>query len=211
MAAMLAAGLISCGGNMEITFPDFYYADEEGKVSEQAVTDEVAANGYEGYTVDENGVTLIMSKGKHKEQVKAIKAAFENNATGMIKGENAIECFDKILYNDELTEITVYADPDKFTSEHLTIGYDLCALGAYYQIFCGVDADAAETLVYFYNKYNDELITTLAYSLYAEQLEAAANGEKPEYPKPIYIANPHKEQAEEPQTEEEHDHEETAE
>ncbi len=209
MASILTAGLVSCGGNVEITFPAFYYADEEGNVSEQAVTEEVAANGYEGYTADENGVTFTMTSKKHSEQVKALKAAFEQNATGMIKGENAITCFDKILYNDNLSEISVYVDPDVFTSEHLTVGYDLCALGAYYQMFCGADKDAVEAFVYFYNKYTDEIITTLAYSLYAEQLEALTKGEKLEYPKPIYLTQDQMQS--DAEEEHDHDHEEAAE
>lgn len=128
-------------------------------VTQESLDLNVTENGFESATLNADGsVTYKMSKKKHNEFLEEMKKTTEESCNNLINGEDAIESFEKITFNDDLTKFDIYVDKETFSDwdTFSTLVFYMC--GGYYQAFNGVAGDDIDVEVnYIDNDTNDIL------------------------------------------------------
>lgn len=143
--------------NVDITMPASFFEDKtEGEIKADA--DET---GYGKCVINEDGsVTYTMSRNKHKEALAAFKNSIDEAIDGMVNGEDAVESFQKIEYNDNVSEVNIYVDQDNTAFDSFS-GLAFYFMGSYYQTFSGNDPNSVDVVVNFIDNDTHETVETL--------------------------------------------------
>lgn len=154
--------------NVEVTLPASFFTDTTEEDIQAAATDQ----GFSDCVINEDGsVTYTMTKSVYNEVLEDLKAALDESIEGMVNGADAVASFQKIEYNDDLSEVDVYVDGETFSSLDALYAISFYMLGAYYQAFSGVPADEVDTVVEFIDQDSNEVLQS---SSYQQMLSSAA-------------------------------------
>lgn len=145
--------------SVEVTVPEKWMGD--GEISQEEVEAIALEKGYENAILNADGsVTYKMSKRKHQEILDEMKQGIEDSCNEMINGEDAVESFQKIEFNDSLTEFSVYVDSSKFGNFDTFNSFVFYMTGAYYQIFNCVPSDKLDVKVDYIDKDTNDILSS---------------------------------------------------
>lgn len=140
---------------IKITMPAFLY---ESTTNEEIIYIAQEA-GYSSCLINEDGsVTYTLSKEKYNEMVDSFKAEMEGYAKQYLEGEDAVESFKDITFNDDYSEIDFLVDAELFSEDQTEHSFVFYTSAATYQAFIGVDDDNISVTVKFVNSENNEVI-----------------------------------------------------
>ena len=177
LALCLALSLTACGGTSSggqggggsqstqvlqdgpVTLPAIFFTG----MTEEEIQTSAQEQGFSQCTVNQDGsVTYTVTAEQRGQIMEATKASLDSSIADLTSGEDADKIFTKIEYNDDLSEISFYANPDTY-SPNAAYAYSFCTLGAYYQIFSGTAMDAVNVTVHFINGSTNEELQTVTY------------------------------------------------
>jgi len=145
--------------SVEITLPKDYLGDTE--ITQEDVDKTASDEGFDKATLNEDGsVTYKMSKKKHKEVLEEMKKTTQESCDEMINGENPIESYEKIVFNDDLTIFSVYVDSGKFSDLDTLSAISFYISGGYYQVFNCVPDEDIDVEVDFIDSKTDKVLNT---------------------------------------------------
>lgn len=155
----------------EITFPASLF---EG-MTEEEIKEVAKENGYLSCDIAEDGsVTNVMTKSKQKELADGLKDSMETMVEELINGKDKIESFQKIEYDENMTEFNVYVDREKYS------GWDSIAymcfyyIGGIYQIFVGIPSEETNVVVNTIDFQTNEIIESNSSKKLSEENSDAA-------------------------------------
>lgn len=104
-----------------------------------------------------------MAKAKHKEMLNDFKANFDETIDNYISGVEKIESFIEIKYNDDISKIDIYVDPDLYSMWDSLYAMVFYMQGAFYQNFAGVPSDKIDVVVSYIDSNSEEILNTASY------------------------------------------------
>lgn len=142
--------------SVEITLSKSLLGDD---ITHESLDQSLSENGFDSATLNEDGsVTYKMSKKRHKEFLDELKKSLEETCNDLINGEDAVESFERVTFNDDMTKFDVYVDKAVFSDwdSFSTLGFYM--YGSYYQAFSGVKEEDIDVEVNYIDKDTDEII-----------------------------------------------------
>lgn len=129
-------------------------------ITQESLNQTVKDVGYESAILNKDGsVTYTMSLEKQQEILDALKETMEYYCADILHGEDAIEAFDNITMNDDMSQFNIYVNSDIFSDEY-TDSYIFFMSGEQYQAFSGVSEEDIDVEVnYIDSKTNNILLT----------------------------------------------------
>mgnify|MGYP004598302959 CR=1 FL=1 len=144
-------GLLS----VEITLPATFFEDQTEEEIKAAAQEE----GIEDCRVNADGsVTYQMSKAKHKELMEEMKNSIQESVDALVSGEDAVESFREIQHSEDFSQFDVIVDPATYTEWDSVYMLNFCMLGAYYQMFDGMNIDQVDVVVQFIDGDTNEVL-----------------------------------------------------
>lgn len=198
LAAAMSLSLCACGGgdkpadsassaapaapiqvdenllSVEITLPASFF---EGETEEEIIAG-AEEEGFKSCTVNQDGsVTYTMSKAKHREVLEGFHTSMEETAASMVAGggDDAMESFLDIQFNDDMSQFDIYVDMEKFSGLEAFAALGFFVTGAYYQAFAGVDMDKVDVVVNFIDHATNEVAHSMSYREFMESEVGAAD------------------------------------
>ena len=154
--------------SVEITMPSTFFEES----SDEEIEDAANERGIEKCIINDDGsVTYKMSKAKHKELLDDLKSGVEESIDSMLHGEDAVESFQEIEYNDDLSKFNVYVDQETYTEWDSFASLSLFFIGAYYQTFAGEDIDKLDVIVNYIDASTNETIESGSYRNFVNNME----------------------------------------
>ena len=169
--------------SVEVTIPAIFYEYEEdgGEMTQEKVDQIVSDNGFKSGILNSDGsVTFSMSKSQHAEFLQSLKDATEETASDFVDGDDRIESFTKITFNDDLSEFKIYIDPAAYTDFDSISAITFYFAGQYYQLFSGIPFEDTEVIIEFIDKDTNEVITTGSLSQFRENIQSSGESESAE-------------------------------
>jgi len=169
--------------SVDVTIPASFYQEEGEEMTQEKVDEIVATSNFKsGVLNDDGSVTYTMSKNQHAEFLQTLKDSIQESVDGLINGDNAIESFTKITFNENLSEFDVYVDSAKYSAFDSLSALAFYIAGQYYQLFDGIAYDDTEVVVNFINKDTEDVIDSGSLSqmranLTSETVEASETSE----------------------------------
>jgi len=154
--------------NVDVTIPASFF---EGMTNEE-IQAESEKNGYNKCIFNDDGsVTYTMTKTKHNEMLKDYKKNFDDVIIGFLEGDEKVESFKDIEHNEDLSQIDIYIDPDKYTMWDNLYVLSFYMSGSYYQSFSGVPIDDIDVVVNFIDNNTKETTSTSSYKQYINSMD----------------------------------------
>lgn len=142
---------------VDVTLPASYFED----TTEEDVRAGAEENGFKNVVFNADGsVTYTMTKAQHREVLESYKATVDTSLDDMLNGEEAIESFQKISYNEDMSEFTVQVDPTKYSEWDTLSVIVFYFSGMYYQAFNGVSPEDNHVVVNFVDMNTGEVLDT---------------------------------------------------
>lgn len=156
--------------DVTLTFPPSFFEDEvvdveelAGDMKEKGVK-EVKAN-------DDGSVTLVISKSKHKELLKEMKADTEASLREIAENED-FPSIKEITHNKNFSQITMLVSKEEYeNSMDVFAVFGLGMSGMIYQIFEGTDYDKINVQVNIQDADTKEVIESVTYPEGFENLQ----------------------------------------
>lgn len=174
-AFILMIGLTGCGGGkgssapvdvdkgiltVDVTLASTFFTDQ----SEDDIKASVKEKGYKSYKLNKDGsVTYTMTKSKHKEILDSFKINFDKTIDDFISGPEKIESFTKIDYNDNISKIDIYVNPDTYSMWDSLYAMAFYMQGAFYQNFAGVPAEDIDVVVEYIDNVSGDILNSASY------------------------------------------------
>lgn len=159
--------------SVEVTIPAIFYEEDGEEMTQEKVDQMVSDNGFKsGVLNDDGSVTFSMSKGQHAEFLQSLKDATEETASDFVDGDDRIESFTKITFNDDLSEFKIYIDSATYTDFDSISAIAFYFAGQYYQLFSGVPFEDTEVIIDFIDKDTNEVVTTGSLSQFRENIQS---------------------------------------
>ncbi len=150
---------------MDITLPASFFEDQ----SEEEIKEKAFENGCTKCKINEDGsVVYTMTKKAHRDMLKELSDEFDKTVLDLVEGENKVESFVSIDYDDNYSKFDVYVDSAKYTSLDNMYALGFYIVGAYYQAFAGIDSDKIDVQVNFIDNQTKEVLDTASYKEYME-------------------------------------------
>ncbi len=136
--------------------------------------DEIKADakemGYSDAAVNDDGsVTYKMTEDVHNEKLDNMKEQVDIATESALEGENAVESFIAVDYNDDYSLFTITVDKSKYSEEDALSNIWLYyVLGSTYRAYFGISKNADEVVVKVIDK-SGEVISTKNYSQFMEE------------------------------------------
>ncbi len=132
-------------GKVYLTMP----ADSFNGQTEDQIKSSAKELGYSDATVNKDGsVTYTMTEKKHEEKLEKIKEQIDVTTESALEGENAVDSFLNVDYNDDYSLFTITVDKSKYSEDaalsHLWLYY---VLGSRYRSFYGISNNNEEVVV----------------------------------------------------------------
>lgn len=164
--------------SVEVTIPAAFYEEDGEEMTQEKVDQMVSDNGFKsGVLNDDGSVTFSMSKGQHAEFLQSLKDATEETASGFVDGDDRIESFTKITFNDDLSEFKIYIDSATYTDFDSISAIAFYFAGQYYQLFSGIPFEDTEVIIEFIDKDTNEVVTTGSLSQFRENIQSSDESE----------------------------------
>lgn len=155
--------------NVKVTIAASYFEDQ----TEEEIKEDAKEKGYSDCEINADGsVTYTMSKKKHKEVLDQMKTEVDETIADCLEGENKVASFIDIQYNDNISEVNIYVDAEKYTMWDNLYAWTFFFTGAYYQMFDGVDSEKIDVVVSFIDNTSKEV---LYLSSYRERMDSINN------------------------------------
>jgi hypothetical protein len=120
--------------------------------------------GYISYTINQDGsVTYVMTKTKRKEMLESYKSGVDETINDYLNGDEKVESFKEIKYNDDLSQVDIYVDSSSYSMWDSLHALGFYMYGAFYQNFAGVSSDDIDVVVNFIDNATDETLDTGSY------------------------------------------------
>lgn len=156
--------------NVDITLPASFFTD----TTEEDIKTSADEKGYSKCVVNADGsVTYTMTKAQHKEMLNELKTSCDESIDELLNGETAVESFQKIEYNDDISEVDIYVDSSKYGAFDAMYALPFYFMGAYYQIFSGVSPDQADVTVNFIDQDTKQVLDTASYRDWITNMESS--------------------------------------
>lgn len=147
-------------GKVIITLPSELFET----MSPEEIRADAASRGYEGCEVHDDGsVTYTMSKRHHDGALADLKASMDSMITDLLYGEHHAESFRHIVYNDDMSEVSIFVSRSRYSDWDHTYASGFQTTGAFYQAFLGIPAEEIDVTVLFYDTETEELLHTVSY------------------------------------------------
>lgn len=145
-------------------------AEMIGDTTEAEISESAKADGnYMGYELHEDGsVTYIMSAERYDSMMSTLKASVDECIDMLLHGEQAVDSFVRIEYDESLQNIAIYVDGSSFTTWDSMNALSFYIYGAYYQTFLGVPGDQIDIVISFIDDASGEVVSTASYRDYAK-------------------------------------------
>lgn len=138
-------------------------------ISDDEIRASAEKNGIKSCKInDDDTVTYVMSKKKHKELLADTKASADKTIDGYLSGENKVNSFVDIKVNDDYSKFDVYVDGNLYTSFDGIYSLSFYMIGAYYQAFNGVSNDDIDIEVNYIDNSTKEVLDTATYKEFLE-------------------------------------------
>lgn len=142
---------------VDVTLPASYFED----TTEEDVQAGAEEKGFKNVVFNEDGsVTYTMTKAQHREVLESYKAEVDASLDDMLNGEEAVESFQEISYNDNMSEFTVKVDPAIYSEWDALSVIVFYFSGMYYQAFDGVAPEDNHVVVNFVDMNTGEVLDT---------------------------------------------------
>lgn len=156
--------------NVSVTIPASMLAG----MTEEDIKEMADEGGLGNYTMNTDGsVTYTMSKSEHEQVLKQFKESLKESVDDLLNGEEAVESFQKIEYNDDISEVNVYVDQAKFNGMEMFYSLSFYIVGMYYQLFAGVEPDNIDIVVNYIDASTNETIDSMSFRDLMEASEQA--------------------------------------
>ena len=155
--------------NVDVTLPASYF---EG-MTEEEIKSAAKESGFINCEINSDGsVKYTMSKAKHREMLEELKTNAIESFDKLTSGDEKVASFIEIKYNDDFSKIDVFVDPNLYSSWDSFYVLSFYILGAYYQMFAGVDAEKIDVIVNFINNETQEVFESASYREYINNLNS---------------------------------------
>lgn len=162
--------------SVEVTIPAVFYEEDGEEMTQEKVDQTVSDNGFKSGVLNSDGsVTFSMSKSQHAEFLQSLKDATEETAADFVDGDDRIESFTKITFNDDLSEFKIYIDSETYTDLDSISAIAFYFAGQYYQLFSGVPFEDTEVTIDFIDKDTNEVVTTGSLSQFRKNIQSSDN------------------------------------
>lgn len=157
LAVVIAITTVSCGNSsVKITVPSELYTEEVTDEIAQGVVDE---SGYNSYVINDDGsVTYTLDKEVQDEILSQFITELDITIESITNGSEKVEGFEKIEYNEDLTEFKIYVDSSLFSVGNAMYSLVFYSLGATYQMYSGLTEDVIDVKVIFIDKDTNAII-----------------------------------------------------
>lgn len=150
---------------VDITLPPSFFQD----MTEEEIIANAKEEGYKSTKVNDDGsVTYKMSKAKRKEMLKDMKISIDESIEELLEGEERVESFVEIEYNDNLSKVDIYVDPELYSEWDSFYTVQFYMFGAFYQTFDGVASEDIDVIVNFIDNTTNDVINTGSYKDFIE-------------------------------------------
>ena len=162
--------------SVEVTIPAVFYEEDGEEMTQEKVDQTVSDNGFKSGVLNSDGsVTFSMSKSQHAEFLQSLKDATEETAADFVDGDDRIESFTKITFNDDLSEFKIYIDSETYTDLDSISAIAFYFAGQYYQLFSGVPFEDTVVNIDFIDKDTNEVVTTGSLSQFRKNIQSSDN------------------------------------
>lgn len=160
--------------SVDVTIPAIFYQDEQEEMTQDKVEQLVKESNFNSGVLNEDGsVTFNMSKSQHAQFLQSIKDSTLETIDGLLNGENSIESFNKISFNDDMNKFSIYVDATKYSAFDSLNALVFYLVGEYYQLFNGISLDDVDVQVDFIDKDTEQIIDTGKLSEMRSNLETS--------------------------------------
>jgi len=165
VALLLVAAIVSClflflskEKTRTITLPISFF---EGQTFEEIQNSAKKNKDIKSCTqnADGNIICTITEKG-YNELLAEIKKSVDDTLLSMTEGEEQVESFVSIKYNDTLSQFDVYVDPSKYSEWDSLSVLAFYTVGAMYQTVSGVPSEKIDVVVNFINNETHEVFNS---------------------------------------------------
>lgn len=158
---------------VDVTLPASFFEES----TEEEIISNAEEEGYISAKVNDNGsVTYTMTRIKRNEKLKDMKDVIDESIMDLLEGSDEVESFVDIEYNDNLSKVDIYVDPESYSDWDSIYAIQFYLLGSFYQIFDGVEPESIDVLVDFINANNGDFIESGSYSSWSENNGISNNG-----------------------------------
>jgi hypothetical protein len=152
---------------VDITLPSSFF---EGMTEEEIISN-VEKEGYLSTRVNSDGsVTHTMTKAKRNEKLKDMKVTIDETIVELLEGDDRVESFVKIDYNNNLSKVDIYVDPDIYSEWDSMYAIQFYLLGSFYQRFDGVPPEELDVVVNFINDRSGDVLKSSSYRSWADNM-----------------------------------------
>ena len=142
-------------------------------MTEEEIKSAAKESGFINCEINSDGsVKYTMSKAKHREMLEELKTNAIESFDKLTSGDEKVASFIEIKYNDDFSKIDVFVDPNLYSSWDSFYVLSFYILGAYYQMFAGVDAEKIDVIVNFINNETQEVFESASYREYINNLNS---------------------------------------
>lgn len=142
---------------VDVTLPASFFEES----TDEEIIAEAKGKGYLATKINDNGsVTYTMTKAKRNEILKDMKSSIDETIEGLLNGDNQVESFLEIKYNESLTTVDIYIDPALYSDWDSFNAMLFYMMGSFYQTFGGVPSDEIDVEVNFINNDTMEVINS---------------------------------------------------
>ena len=140
--------------NVDITIPASFF---EGKTDQdiEAAADEA---GHKCVINEDGSVTYTMTKKQQKEALQEMKDDLDEAIHEFMEGEEPLESFEEITYNDDLTEFTIKVNEKYGTNFDTFASIAFLGMSSYYQMFAGVPMDEMDCVISYVDYQSGEVL-----------------------------------------------------
>lgn len=152
---------------VDITLPSSFF---EGMTEEEIISN-VEKEGYLSTRVNSDGsVTHTMTKAKRNEKLKDMKVTIDETIVELLEGDDRVESFVKIDYNNNLSKVDIYVDPDIYSEWDSMYAIQFYLLGSFYQRFDGVPPEELDVVVNFINDRSGDVLKSSSYRSWTDNM-----------------------------------------
>ncbi|MFI3115848.1 MAG: hypothetical protein R3Y12_06900 [Clostridia bacterium] len=163
LSVAMCSSLVACSEQMEINLPASMFSG----YTEEEIANEAQYYYCKSHTINEDGsVTYVLSENAYNNMLKSVRSEVDTTIANMLAEDSDVPAFKKITYNDDLTEVFIYVDPELFEEYLVVYAITFYASGVYYQTYSGVAEEDIDILVKFINVETNQGIKTGTYKEY---------------------------------------------
>lgn len=125
----------------------------------KSIQDVVKKNGYISGKLNSDGsATYVMSNSVYKKELKGYKETVDKAIEEMLSGNDRVDAFEKITYNDTMSEFNIVVN-ENYNSFTPIFSMAFFAYGGYYQILLKTPKNDMKVIVNYIDS-NGKILST---------------------------------------------------